>query len=140
LKNMRVLIDANVIMDYITKREPYADDAYKIAEMCVKGKIDGCIAAHTVINLFFILRKSLSVEERKAVLLKLCRAFTVIGIDNIKLISCLKNGAFKDFEDCLQEACASDFNADYLITRNLNDFKNSRIKAIEPSVFLINFR
>ena len=41
-----------------------------------------------------------------------------------------------DIEDCLQDECAKDFDADYLVTRNLDDFKNGKIKAVDPGEFL----
>jgi len=133
---MRVLIDTNVVMDYILKREPYAKNAYRIVQMCVNKEIDGCIAAHTVTNLFFILRKNLSVSERKAVLLKLCRVFTVVGLDISKLISPLVNNKLDDLVGCLQDECANEFQVDYLITRNLDDFVHGKVKAVKPDEFL----
>jgi len=41
-----------------------------------------------------------------------------------------------ELEDCLQEECAKEFYADYIITRNIKDFINSSIEAIEPHEFL----
>jgi len=58
----------------------------------------------------------------------------------VKIISALNNENFTDFEDCLQDECASDFNADYIVTRNISDFKDSKVKAIEPSEFLAIFK
>ena len=133
---MRVLIDTNVVLDYVAKREPYAPQAYQIVKMCADKKITGGIAAHTITNIFYILRKEMSIEERKAALLKLCRVFTVVGVDIAKILSALENENFNDLEDCLQDECADDFLADYIITRNINDFKNGKIEAIEPGRFL----
>ena len=62
--------------------------------------------------------------------------FTIIGVDSKKLIIGLENHKFKDFEDCLQDECAFEFNADCLITRNIDDYKRSKIKAIKPIDFL----
>jgi predicted nucleic acid-binding protein len=136
---MRILIDTNVILDYIAKREPHAEHAYKIIELCVNKEIDGCIAAHTITNLFYILRKDLSIDERRNALLKLCRVFTVVGVDAVKIFSALESEGFNDLEDCLQDECAEGFDADFLVTRNLGDFKNGKVKAVEPSEFLSVF-
>jgi len=121
----------------ISQRENHTPHTHIKLSKCVQIKeIDGCIAAHTITNLFFILRKDLSIAERKAALLKLCRVFTVVGIDISKILFALENDNFNDLEDCLQDECAEDFNADYLITRNADDFKNGKIKVIEPREFL----
>ena len=133
---MRVLVDTNVVIDYISNRDPYAEDAYRIFELCVNKTITGCVAAHTIINLFYILRKELSVGERKSTIKKICRVFTVVGIDMAKITSALDNDSFSDFEDCLQSECAKEFNTECIITRNIKDYVGSNIRAVEPKEFL----
>jgi hypothetical protein len=105
-------------------------------ELCATHNMESCIAAHSIPNLFFILRKYLSAEKRRSVLLGLCKIFTVIGIDTIKLESALRDNGFEDFEDCLQVKCAEAFNANYIVTRNLKDFEHSPVRAITPSELL----
>jgi len=48
----------------------------------------------------------------------------------------LERDDFKDFEDCLQDACAEMVAADYIVTRNIKDFEHSKIPAIAPDEFL----
>lgn len=48
----------------------------------------------------------------------------------------LERNDFSDFEDCLQDECAVQNNAEYIITRNIDDFANSNIPAITPADFL----
>lgn len=132
----RILVDTNVLLDYLLTREPFYEDAEKIVLACVEGKVKGCIAAHSVPNMFFILRKDYSPEERREVLLNLCRIFDVEGIDKAKLLSGLQNGDFSDFEDCLQMECAKAYGAEYIVTRNIDDYKTSEIKAILPKDYL----
>lgn len=47
---MKVLIDTNILIDYISKREPYFEAADKIIMLCANEKLEGCIAAHSVMN------------------------------------------------------------------------------------------
>ena len=86
--------------------------------------------------MFYILRKELSAYERRDTLRKLCRIFTVVGIDSYKLETALENDTFDDLEDCLQDECAKDFKADYIVTRNIKHFDSSSVKAIEPKDFI----
>ena len=53
-----------------------------------------------------------------------------------KILAALENEKFVDFEDCLQEECAVESMADYIVTRNPADFANSRVKVILPEEFL----
>lgn len=84
----------------------------------------------------FILRKDYNAKERREILSNLCSIFDVEGIDKSKLISGLQNEDFPDFEDCLQMECAKAYGAEYIVTRNLNDYKVSEIKAILPRDYL----
>ena len=129
---MRVLVDTNVLLDYLLEREPYAAHARKIVMACKQKQIIGCIAAHTISNMFYILRKTYSVDERRNILTDICKLFEVEGIDRFKILQALDNADFKDFEECLQMECAKSFYADYIVTRNIEDFSYSKIKCITP--------
>jgi len=132
----RILIDTNVLLDYLLTREPFYEDAKNIVSACVDGRVKGCIAAHSISNMFFILRKDYSAKERREVLSDLCTILDVEGIDKAKLLSGLQNENFSDFEDCLQMKCAKSYGAGYIITRNTNDYKASEVKAIMPKDYL----
>lgn len=132
----RILIDTNVLLDYLLERDSYFDDAKKIFLLCTEGKVKGCIAAHSISNMFFILRKDYSAKERREVLTNLCSIFDVEGINKAKLMSGLANEEFSDFEDCLQMECAKSYGADYIVTRNVDDYAKSEIKAIMPKEYL----
>ena len=86
--------------------------------------------------MFFILRKDYNSKERREILLSLCSIFDIEGIDKVKLMAGLQNEEFSDFEDCLQMECAKSFGAEYIVTRNINDYKISEIKAILPKDYL----
>ena len=133
---MLVLIDTNVLIDYIQKRTPFYISAEKIFNACAENKMDGCIAAHSVSNLFYILRKQFTVEERKELLKMLCTIFEVVGIDKESIMAALDDNGFDDFEDCLQTKCALALQADYIVTRNIKDFSNSQVKCLDPDTFV----
>lgn len=132
----RILIDTNVLLDYLLTREPFYDDAKKVLLACVEGKAKGCIAAHSISNMFFILRKDYNARERREILSNLCSIFDVEGIDKTKLLAGLENEEFSDFEDCLQMECAKAYGAQYIVTRNVADYTLSEIKAIMPKDYL----
>ena len=65
---MRVLIDTNVLIDYLAKRNGYYEDARKIISLCSDGKLQAAMAASSVLNTFYILRKEYTIEERREML------------------------------------------------------------------------
>lgn len=54
MKNMVILIDTNVALDFLTIRQPYYDNAKNILQHCAEGQIKGYIAFHSLPNIFFI--------------------------------------------------------------------------------------
>lgn len=132
----KILIDTNVLLDYLLTREPYYEDAKNIIVACADEKVKGCIAAHSIPNMFYILRKDYNSKERREVLSNLCSLFDVEGIDKAKLLAGLENENFSDFEDCLQMECAKAYGAEYIVTRNVDDYSTSEVKAITPKDYL----
>lgn len=62
--------------------------------------------------------------------------FRISDLNMKKILAALDNDEFLDFEDCLQEECAVEEIADYIVTRNPDDFIKSRVKVIQPDEFL----
>ena len=137
---MKALVDTNIIMDALTEREPFADNAKRVMEIFSDKKAGGFIAAHTVTNLFYLLRHDFSIDERREVLLDLFDIFQVEQIDTVKLKSALLKKDYRDFEDCLQSECAEAVQADFIITRNVKDFVNGSIPCISPEDFCAMFK
>ncbi len=132
---MKVLIDTNVVLDVLCKREGFYEDSARIMKYCEVNKITGVISVLTIPNIVYIMRKELDAQKTRDVIEKLQLVFTVADLkaDDIKKALSMN---FKDFEDALQSACASRIKADYIITRNIRDFVNSRVAAIKPTELL----
>ncbi len=136
MKNMIVLIDTNVALDFLTMRQLYYEDTRDVIRICAGDKAKRYIAFHSVPNIFYILRKSHSENDRRAMLEKLCCVLQVAAASHERVCDAIEQADFADLEDCLQEKCAKEVSADYIVTRNLEDFKNSQIKAISPREFV----
>ena len=138
MKNITVLIDTNIFIDVLQDRIPFTDNSQAVIGLVTQKKIKGAVAARSITNLWYILRKTHSDEELRNYLLSLFELFDVVSIDKNRLVAALENSNFKDFEDCLQDECAYAINADYIITRNAKDFESSMVKALTPEEFLEN--
>lgn len=73
---MVVLIDTNVIIDFLAVREPFYDSALQVMEKCASGEADGYIAFHSLPNLWYIFRK-VPEETRRLWLEKICKILKV---------------------------------------------------------------
>lgn len=133
---MVILVDTNIIVDVLMKREPYMQEAQEILTKCASREITGYLAAHSIPNLFYILRKSYTQEESRTFIKELCSIFRISDLNAKKILSAAENKSFSDFEDCLQEECALEVMADYIVTRNPTDFVSSRVRIIKPRELL----
>lgn len=134
---MKILTDTNIILDLIQSREPFSENASKIINSCVKKENEGYISAHSLSDIFFILRKDKTVEERKALILNLCSFFIVIPEDKNFYTAVCQNNDWNDLEDGLKMKCADFENLDYIVTRDAGKgFNNSPVKVISAEDFL----
>jgi len=131
-----LLIDSDVLIDFLSEREPFTKDAKEIVKKTKEKTISAFLAAHSITNIYYILRKEYSLSERKKILIKLCQTIPVVKIEHEMIINALANAEFKDFEDCLQAECARAVNADYIVTRNIEDYAYSKVPAILPENLL----
>ena len=132
---MKVLIDTNVILDVLCNRSEFVEDSSREWKYCEVNQIEGYISALSVPNIVYILRKELTPQKTQQLIQQILMIFEVIDLKS----SDLKNAAemlSSDFEDAVQMCCANRIKADYIITRNIRDFKESKVPALKPSELL----
>ena len=129
---MKILLDCDVLLDMMAGREKFLADSARVLDACETGKIHGAIAWHTLANAYYLA------DDGKQALKffdDLLSFIEVAGGDTESARSAIHSG-FADFEDALQSACAAKFDADYIVTRNVKDYRLSRIEAIAPADFM----
>ena len=132
---MKVLIDTNIILDVLCKRPAFYEDSAKIFKLCEVKKISGVISALSIPSIMYILRKELDADKTREVLDSLMLIFSVADLkaDDLKKAADMR---FKDYEDAIQSACATRIKANYIVTRNIKDFSESKVTAIKPAELL----
>lgn len=132
---MRLLIDANIILDVLQKREPFYVDSSIVWKLCETGQDAGYISALTVANLVYVMRRELDAEQIADVIGKLKLIFGIADFSAADL-SRAAEMRWDDFEDAIQSATAERIQADYIITRNIRDFRKSKVPAFTPSEYI----
>jgi predicted nucleic acid-binding protein len=123
--------------DVLLKREPFLEDSAKVLSICKTKK--SALAPHTISNIFFITRREYTSKERKKILLEMLEYIDIVPTGKHQIVQALKNDDVDDFEDALQIECAKEFNADYIVTRDLTGFSSSGIETISPIDFINKF-
>lgn len=132
---MKILIDTNILLDVLCRRQNFYEDSARIFRLCETKQIDGYISALSVMNLVYIMRKELDAEKIRTVLCELLFIFTIADLTGSDLIRGV-NLPFSDYEDSVQSACARRLKADYIVTRDIRDFRNSPVPALMPADLL----
>ncbi len=132
----RVLIDADVILDFFFDRKPFADDAAKILAYCESKKITGYVTSVIVSNVYYLLRQTASHAKVVEKLKQLMHILEVLTTDKNNIELALNSG-FKDFEDALQGFSAENSGmVDVIITRNTRDYKTSTLGVMTPESYV----
>jgi predicted nucleic acid-binding protein len=134
-----VLVDINVVLDVLADREPFAEASAGVLGEIEAGNVDGCLAAHTITTLHFLLAKYLGKARTRRVVTDLLNLVEVVPVDEDRLRHALA-ADWADFEDAVQAACAEKAEAHYLVTRNKADFRKSAVKAVTPAELLATLR
>ena len=132
---MKVLIDTNVILDVLYKREGFYEDSLNIWKLCETRKIDGYIFALSIPNIVYILRRELDPEKTLEVINNINLVFKIYDLKS-EIIMQAAEKKTKDYEDALQMVTAQKLKASFIVTRNIKDFIGSKIIAVKPSELL----
>ena len=132
---MRVLVDTNVILDVLLDRKPFSHEASHVLALVEASEIEGFLCATTVTTIDYLLSKALSAKKSREILHKLLSIFEVAPVNRPVLEQALLS-KISDFEDAVLEQAAMLVHADAITTRNIRDFKNSKISVFDPSELL----
>ena len=135
---IKITIDLNVIIDFLNKRE-FHREAAEILQLCYDNKIKGHICAHEITTLsYFLTKNSKDLSKIKSVISNFIKFYNIIEINSKILLKAL-DSEIKDFEDAVIEVSSIEKKVNYIVTRNISDFKKSRISTISPFEFLENY-
>ena len=134
---MNILVDANVIANYLTGREDkYSEESVRVMDMCAQKKIKGYVAFHSLSIIWYTTRRHNPEATCREWMRLVCKILRTVSATHEAVVEAVNNTAFRDFEDNLQDCCAVTAGADYIVTVNVKDFENSRVKAVTPDELL----
>ena len=132
----KVLIDLNIILDFLNKRN-FHQEAARLINMCAENVLTGYICAHEVTTLsYFLFKEQKDKNKVVTTISTLLDIFQIIPIDETILKASLLS-PITDYEDAVIEVSAVKFNVDYILSRNISDFKLSRIPTYTPEQFFL---
>jgi predicted nucleic acid-binding protein len=136
----KLLIDTNIVIDLLSRRQDFYEEAAKLFSLADKKVIKLSVSSLTFANTNYTLLREKKPEEAKAILRKLRLIVDILPLDDKIIGLALNDNSFNDFEDGLQYFTAIENDMDIVITRNLKDFKNSKLPVVTAQQFVATFR
>ena len=133
---MKVLLDTNILLDIVEKREPYFSDSYQVFMKSAKKEIEAIIGASSITDIYYVTRRNCK-DTNQAIgyIIDLLKVAAPVDTKAADIEEAIKLN-FPDFEDAVVAATAARENADFIITRNTGDFAKSPVPAFNPEDFL----
>jgi predicted nucleic acid-binding protein len=132
----KIFLDANVIIDYLDKSSQNHKDAVCCIRIIRKHFGKPVISPVTFIIVNYILGKFVKNKQwHKDQMELIVSGFEVTGLQS-SFIKASFTTYFTDLEDALQYLCAASVKAKLIITRDLNDYFDSKIPVVHPQDFV----
>lgn len=128
---MRVLLDVNVVLDVLLQRHPWLADAQVIWDAAEDGRLDCCIAASSLTDIFYISRRLVGVPQAREIIKDCLDMLTVLPVDH-SAIQQAHARPEADLEDALQIVVAVATGMDALVTRDSAGFQQAPIPVWTP--------
>ncbi|MDR0586443.1 MAG: PIN domain-containing protein [Treponema sp.] len=128
-----IILDVSIRRDELLKND--VNDAIKLINLVEADEYKGYTSTVIFTNTYYIQKKLKDHNTSINFLKKLRLILTVLNVDDKIIQKALESG-FNDFEDAVQYFTAVENKMDYIITRNIEDYKKSTIKVYTPSQYL----
>ena len=132
---MKIFIDTNVLIDVLCERESFYDDAAAIWSLAEQGRFTSFIAAVSVTNIYYIVRRLGDHRKAMKAVILLRDIFSIAACDE-QILNQAMDAKMPDFEDAVQYFSAIHAEAEIIITRNVKHFPKAGIPAVTPAEFL----
>jgi len=137
---VRVLIDTNILLDFLLQREPFYQDAELLFQAIDSGAVSGYVTATTLTDIFYIARRhTRSVEKARQAVLEIMVVMEICAVNRAVLESAFDSG-LADFEDAIQISCAVSQGVGIILTRDTQGFLNSSVPVSSVQEFLQQLR
>lgn len=132
---MKVLVDTNVILDVLLARPEFYADSARVLTLADRDQIEGCIAAISVNNCYYVVRKTADRKSAEKAVKQVLSLFDVCELD-ADILQMAAGAGFNDFEDAIQWQTALKADVDCVVTRNPADFPKKVLPVLTPAEFL----
>ena len=134
-----ILVDLNVLLDVVQKREPHYHASAAVLEEIIRRRDQGALPAHAVTTIHYIVGRHQTRDIADNAVDWLLRYFHVASVGREEFLRA-RALTFEDFEDAVVAAAAESAGCAAIVTRNVKDFQGSPVEAVTPEEYLVNLQ
>lgn len=129
---MKLLIDTNVVLDVLLRREPFFRTAAEVLSLTQRDEVREYVSASAITDIYYIANKQM--KDRDAVRDLLKRLLMIVSVAAVseREIQNALNLAWGDFEDSVQYSVALLNEMDGIVTRNPSDYQEANMRIWLP--------
>lgn len=142
MAQVKLLLDTNVVIDYLSEREPHYEKARLLMVGGRVGEFELWISSSQITDLVYILSNGGRANEIDVVMEQLrgLRTFVNVFAASEREVDMMLAASWCDSEDCLLYEIALALRADALITRNQSDFPQGLVPILDCDEFFARMR
>ena len=129
---MKLLIDTNVVLDVLLRREPFSKTAAEVLNLTQRDDVQEYVSASAITDIYYIANKQMKdCDAVRDLLKRLLMIVSVAAVSKWEIQNAL-NLAWGDFEDSVQYSVALLNEMDGIVTRNPSDYQDANIRIWLP--------
>jgi len=133
----KLLIDTNVIIDLLAKRDIFYIDSLKLFSLADRNEVELYVSTLSIANTYYLLNDVMKLKNVRSIIRKFKVLVNSYSLNDKIIELALNDKNFKDFEDGIQYYTALEANCKVIVTRNIKDFKKSSLPVLRPNEYLL---
>lgn len=132
----KIFVDTNILIDLLADRKPFSKYATELFTLAEQKKTKLFASSHSIATTHYLLKRYVDEKSLREILNNLLDFITIIPVDTDIIKKGLRSKN-RDFEDAIQILCASTAKVDFIVTRNIKDFKDSTVEVLPPDELIL---
>ena len=131
----RLLFDTNVLLDALVAGRPQSQEAWDVLVRCNGGGDMGVVTAGSLKDVYYVLCRGGHGQEARLAIKDLMDLLVIVPVGAEECDLSIRSNE-PDFEDGLIRACAELNDVDFILTRDADAYRRSKVRAVTCAEYL----
>lgn len=124
------------MLDVMLRREPFFNDSYSLLKKNEDDEVHAMLTVKSLMDIYYVCKRALHSEVKaREIIGEIVTMVEIVDSTGDDACSALPLSC-KDYEDAVLMMSAKRANVDFIATRNIKDYKNSLVRALQPKDIL----